>query len=44
MKFNTYQAPEAELLSLEASLILCMSGDAEDFGNQEDISSEFIFE
>lgn len=44
MKFNTYQAPEAELLSLEASLILCMSGVTENFGNQEDISSEIIFE
>lgn len=44
MSIYKYLAPEAELLSLEASLILCMSGDAEDFGNQEDISSEFIFE
>lgn len=44
MKFNTYQAPEVELLSLEASLILCMSGDAENFSKQEDVSNEFIFE
>lgn len=44
MSIYKYLAPEAELLSLECALVLCMSGDAEDFSSQEDVSNEFIFE